>query len=442
MSSRSNAPRPHKRRGFWYLVRRVPAAFAGVDPRPLVNLSTGIRVTDDPRGHAAQTAVAKLDAGLLRHWQDLKAGRDPDAATRYGEAAAAARKWGVDYLPGVEVSRLPMAELVRRVEVVDDKRSVEDKAKVTAVLGGVQPPVLMVSQMRELFEEVMSTTLVEKSERQLKKWRVQRDSALETFIGVLGGDRALANVKRPDVLAFRSYWQERVVNGEVGVGTGNKCIGRVAGMYRVINDSKMLGLPPVFEKINIRGEKQKQRVAYQAGFVQATFLADGMFDDLNSEARRVIYLVSETGLRLSEACNLARETIRLDDPVPHVRVRADGREMKTDQSRRDIPLVGVALMAMREQPDGFPRYRDKADSLSAVVNKALEFRKLRPEAGQSLYSLRHTFEDRLTAVEAPEKVVASLMGHKWHRPRYGLGPSLEQKLEWLRRIAFRPPASV
>lgn len=31
------------------------------------------------------------------------------------------------------------------------------------------------------------------------------------------------------------------------------------------------------------------------------------------------------------------------------------------------------------------------------------------------------------------------MGHKWHRPRYGLGPSLEQKRDWLRRIAFRPP---
>jgi hypothetical protein len=30
-------------------------------------------------------------------------------------------------------------------------------------------------------------------------------------------------------------------------------------------------------------------------------------------------------------------------------------------------------MAMREQPDGFPKYRDKADALSALVNKALEF---------------------------------------------------------------------
>jgi len=60
-------------------------------------------------------------------------------------------------------------------------------------------------------------------------------------------------------------------------------------------------------------------------------------------------------------------------------------------------------MAMRAQPDGFPRYRDKADVLSALVNKALYARGLRPELEQSLYSLRHTFEDRLTAVDAPDK---------------------------------------
>ena len=55
---------------------------------------------------------------------------------------------------------------------------------------------------------------------------------------------------------------------------------------------------------------------------------------------------------------------------------------------------------------GFPRYRDKADVLSALVNKALKARGLRPEKGQSLYSLRHTFEDRLTAVDAPDKIIA------------------------------------
>jgi len=241
---------------------------------------------------------------------------------------------------------------------------------------------------------------------------------------------------------LRSHWQDRVVAGEIQIGTANKCIGHVGTMFRAINESKQLNLPSIFERVRIRGGKDNQRVAFAPAFVQERILADGMFDDLNAEARRAIYLIVETGLRLSEAINLSRETIRLNAAVPHVCVAPDGRHIKTDESKREIPLVGVALMAMRAQPDGFPRYYDKADVLSALVNKALEARGLRPELGQSLYSLRHTFEDRLTAVDAPDKIIACLMGHKWSRPRYGVGPSLEHKREWLERIAFRAPLTV
>lgn len=31
------------------------------------------------------------------------------------------------------------------------------------------------------------------------------------------------------------------------------------------------------------------------------------------------------------------------------------------------------------------------------------------------------------------------MGHKWIRTKYGSGPTLSQKQEWLERIAFKPP---
>lgn len=442
MPTRSAAPRPHKRKGFWYLVRRVPAKFASHDKRRLVMLSTGIPITDDPRGNAARLAVAELDASLLRYWHDLKDGRDPEAESLYKQALKTARDLGVPYAPARDISELPLLDIIRRVDLVDNGQGVESTTKVSAVLGGEQPPTLMLSKMRETFERIVATTLLQKSNRQIKRWRTNRDTAVETFLQVLCGDRPISSLSRADALALRAHWQARVIKGEVEIDTANKGINRVSGMFQAINENRMLGLPAIFDKTSIRGGKEKQRVAFSPAFVQAKFMADGVFATLNPEARRVIYLVAETGLRLSEACNLSKETIRLDHPVPHVQVRADGREMKTDQSRRDIPLVGVALLAMQAQPDGFPRYRDKADHLSALVNKVLETHKLRPEPGQSLYSLRHTFEDRLTAVEAPEKVVAALMGHKWHRPRYGLGPSLEQKAVWLNRIVFKPPTAV
>jgi integrase len=232
------------------------------------------------------------------------------------------------------------------------------------------------------------------------------------------------------------------VDEGVEIGSANKDVGNISRMMRAINDANQFGLTDVFTRLRIEGAKDGQRLAFAPSFIQDRILKDGELDALNPEARRIVYLLIETGLRLSEATNLTSETIKLTGPVPHVQVRPDGRAMKTEFSRRDIPLVGVALEAMKLQPNGFPRYRDKAASLSALVNKSMEARGLRPKEGQSLYSLRHAFEDRLTAVEAPEKVIAVLMGHRWSRPRYGVGPSLDQLASWLKKIAFRAPATV
>lgn len=442
MAPRRELARPHKRDGFWCLIRRVPREFAVYDRRNPVVISTGIRIGHDPRAILATEAVRRLDVELECYWADKRAGRDPDAEARYARARETAQQLGFAYTPASEAVSLPITDILHRIESLEARKSIETPPEIAAVLGGEAPSAVMLSTMVEEYENIIVASLVKKSERQKTKWRVARETALTRFIDVIGGDRPIGSVTRSDTLAFRSYWQQRIVNGEVEIDTANKCIGRVSSMFKAIDESKQLGLPKIFDKLRIGGGKDNQRVAFAPEHVQAKFLADGVFAELNAEARRAIYLITETGLRLSEACNLSRATIKLDATVPHIQVRPEGRETKNHQAERDIPLVGVALTAMREQPDGFPRYRDKADSLSALVNQALEARGLRPEPGQTLYSLRHTFEDRLTAVEAPEKVVAALMGHKWHRPRYGLGPSLEQKRNWLERIAFRPPTPV
>ena len=442
MAPQRELARPHRRDGYWCLIRRVPRALAAYDRRNPVVISTGIRIAHDPRAILATEAVRRLDVELERYWADKRAGRDPEAEARFARARETAQRLGFAYAPASDAVSFPIGDIVQRVEALVAGKAIERPPEVAAVLGGEPPPTVMLSTLVEEYEKIIVASLVKKSQRQKTKWRVARETALGQFIDVIGGDRPIGSVTRSDTWALRSYWQERIVKGEVEIDTANKCIGRVSSMFKAIDESKQLGLPKIFDKLRIGGGKDNQRVAFAPDHVQAKFLADGMFAELNAEARRVIYLMTETGLRLSEACNLSHATIKLDAKVPHIQVRREGRETKNHQSERDIPLVGVALLAMREQPDGFPRYRDKADSLSALVNQALETRGLRPEPGQTLYSLRHTFEDRLTAVEAPEKVVAALMGHKWHRPRYGLGPSLEQKRNWLERVAFRPPSAV
>jgi len=99
-----------------------------------------------------------------------------------------------------------------------------------------------------------------------------------------------------------------------------------------------------------------------------------------------------------------------------------------------MPLVGVALEIMREFPNGFPRYRPSPDTFSGTVNKALKEAGLRPTLDHTVYSLRHTFKDRLIKIEAPPRVQDALMGHSVSEIPYGAGADLEQRAEWMERV--------
>ncbi|CAH2398228.1 hypothetical protein [Mesorhizobium escarrei] len=52
--------------------------------------------------------------------------------------------------------------------------------------------------------------------------------------------------------------------------------------------------------------------------MQGEILAEGALDGFNEEARHLVYLIADTGLRLSEAANLTTETIHLDHEIPNI----------------------------------------------------------------------------------------------------------------------------
>ena len=140
--------------------------------------------------------------------------------------------------------------------------------------------------------------------------------------------------------------------------------------------------------------------------------------------------------------NLTAAQIVLDTPIPLIRIRAEGRVLKTEHSERDIPLVGLALDAMRRHPDGFPRYFDKGSSLSATLMKHFGKHGLLPTDKHKIYSFRHSFKDRLKAVEAPEELIDEMMGHRTDKPKYGDGYGLGLKLTYLHLSALTPTAGV
>jgi len=102
-------------------------------------------------------------------------------------------------------------------------------------------------------------------------------------------------------------------------------------------------------------------------------------------------------------------------------------------------LQSAALDAMRRHPDGFPRYFDKGSNLSATLMKHFKKHKLLPSEKHTVYSFRHSFKDRLKAVEAPEELIDEMMGHTIDKPKYGDGYGLKLKLKYLQAIALTPP---
>lgn len=433
-------PKPHNRAGIWYLVRRVPTRFRFFDTRTLVYISTGVRVVDDPRGIHATRVVADLNAALEQSWLDLEAGREPDAARSYERARRDATKLGLDYVQSSDLLKGPEAEVMRRATILASRGLHQDRNAIEAAFGLVGPPKLMLSDLPEAFEHEQRASLKAMSPDQLRRWRNPKKRAAQDLIDVIG-DRPVADLTRANALEFRDHWKDRVIAGKAEIGTANKQFGHIGRMLRVVETAQQLGIPlETFEKLRIEGETTGQRTAFDQTFIQDAILADGALDGLNPEARRVVFVMSDTGLRVSEVVNLLPHHIHLDAGVPHVSIEPEGRKLKTDQSERKMPLVGCALEAMKRQPNGFPRYRDKGASLSALVNKYLSNHGMRPTDGHSLYSLRHSFEDRLTALDPPDKVIATLMGHKFSRPKYGAGLSLEHLQGWLKKIAFEPPA--
>lgn len=428
---------PIRRNGFWVLRRRVPRRFTGFDTRKIVRISTRVRVADDPKAITATPIAQQLNRTLEAEWLALTNGEKPRARRRYDDAVLDAKALGFTYLTTPELALRPLEEILRRIERLIARRTGDVPEEVTALLGGEDRPVVRVSELKTEYEALQQAALAQMSPDQQRKWHNQRKRAVANFRQAIGDDKRLTDLTKADGLKFRKWWQDRVINDGVQIRTANKSIGTVSRMLRRVSDVKELSVPAILAGLRIEGGVARQRPPFEISFIKARILAPGIFGDLNEEARRVIYVMVETGLRPSEIVNLTAKTIHLNHRIPHVEIEPEGRVLKTETSRRRIPLVGCALAAMRLQPAGFPRYFDKGSTLSANVNKFMENHGLRPTENHTLYSIRHTFEDRLTALKVMDKVVAYLMGHEYDRPKYGSPPTLEHLRSVLQRMTFK-----
>ncbi len=415
---------------FWHYYRRVPKHVSHLDKRRYVKRSTKTKSFS-----AAVEIVRKINEETEALWQDLELGNKASAPMKYDHAVKRARVLGLPYKALDEIASGPLNDILHRLEVLEARNFVETEPAVNAVMGSVEQPTFDLETVLEHFFELNADVLSKKAPDQIRKWKNPKVKAFRNLISVIG-NKPIHQLTRNDALSFRSWWSDRIQNENMDVGTANKDIGTINNVLNEVSDKYQLGLPRPFAQMRLKGETHNPRPPFTSDFVQNKLLAKDALKGLNPTAQAVVYVMAFTGMRPSEIVNLDKTHILLDHDFPHVKICAGIRSLKTRYSERHIPLVGMALEAVKRLPDGFSKYHNKADAVSALINKFLKRADLLPTPEHTLYSLRHTFQDRLIDVECPDRIQAELMGHKFIRPKYGKGPSLEQKTFWMKKVAY------
>jgi integrase len=135
------------------------------------------------------------------------------------------------------------------------------------------------------------------------------------------------------------------------------------------------------------------------------------------ERRLLVALISDTGMRLTEALGLIWSDFKLDHEYPHINlIPHPWRPLKTVGSKRLIPLVGAAYVATkimhrhRSTSFLFNSYTDetgcKGNSCSAALNKWLK----QHVSDAVIHSFRRSFRDRLRNAGVQSEMIDQLGG--------------------------------
>jgi len=421
----------------FYYQRRVPRQLAATDPRGTVRIA--LKTDSIAEARHKRDQLEKADD---LYWSALSNGHKATALKRYSSAVERALAHGFTYMPAPELAdNAALEELLARIDAAP---SVKDHPVTEAILGHAPRPKPTVSEAFEIYvAEIAAANVTTKSPAQHASWLKAKRRAVSNFVKVIG-DLPLEDITRDHARQFYQWWLARVVPpGDspaepLSADTAKRDMGNMRKLFA--SYAKHIGkddIPNPFRNMSFSTNQLNKRAAFSTEWMRDKILKPGALASLNIDARLIVYALVETGARPSEICNLLPENIILDAPIPYISIRStSSREIKTRSSTREIPLVGVSLAAMQRAKDGFSRYRDRETTLSATLTKAFRAAKLFPTSEHYIYSLRHSFEKRMTEAGIDYGLRCLLMGHTTKRPVYGDGGSMQYRRDELAKIVL------
>ena len=414
----------------WTLRKAVPKAYRAVESR------TEIWLVLESRNAAAATREARRRwSTLLKNWEQLRLGA-PNPIWGFQAAHARAQMAGLTYQSAGSVAKLPLEELLERIEMVVSPSlpGQVDMLAAQAYLGGATPANPTVSQALEVALNAGLQRHLGQSANQLYRWRTKRIAALQSFMAAFG-DLQIEEIDHHLMFAYRAILVDRILASEIKAATGNLMISLFKATLREAGFILGFNVSWASARLKLETQRGEFRPPFSNAWISAQLLAPRALDGLDRECRGILLGMVNTGYRLSEGANLIAAHVRLDTDIPHIVIAPQDRHLKTRYSDRMIPLVGVSLDAFRHCPEGFPSWRDRP-SLSARLNNFLTREHLRETTSHTITSLRHSFSDRLVDARIDERIRSDLMGHKYRGQSYGRGASPQLLSETVRRISF------
>lgn len=249
------------------------------------------------------------------------------------------------------------------------------------------------------------------------------------------GNKSLSAYTRNDAIQFR----DSLIKRKVSLATVKRNLSVIRSVWNFASREHGINALNPFSNMNYGNASEAvRRLPIPSADIQTVQMECQAIDD---DIRWLIALISDSGMRLSEAAGLCLSDIQLDTEIPFIKIMEHPwRSLKTPGSTRQIPLVGYSLWAAYRAISNtdnqflFPRYcsdtKCKSDYASNTLNKWL--RAYVPD-GCVIHSFRHSLRDRLRAAQCPSDIIDQIGG--WQTAGvgqgYGDGYKLDVLGEWM-----------
>lgn len=253
------------------------------------------------------------------------------------------------------------------------------------------------------------------------------------------GDIEFTALNRANARAF----VEELLDKGYMTATIRKTLNICRAVYNVCLTEREISKTNPFANLTIRSEGKDAKPKLVANSTQINEIAAEFTALLTTAMPIIILLQMELGTRIGEVAGLSIDDVQLDAETPYVHFRDHPwRTLKTDESNRRVPLVGLALIAAkaalalpRNGKGLFEQYaRERGnDTASASANKRLK------KWGLTSHAFRHAMKDRLREAGCPKDIRDAIQGHSNRdvADNYGQGHTLQTMKLWLEKVMVK-----